>query len=278
MVEEWGDTPWKQSAKANFKLIKEILLLNNVKWGSGVHWQQIWLTASSVVPKWELGMGVRTEDNPWLSENMWWRVWRFPTSGHNWWEQERGFLHSRLNHMGLIFWLLKLGLSCGGSYQLWMRTLLCSVSWTKHAPLWGLMCCSAVVTAPPSPLSTATHFWGFDASRDKWLYAVVWMALGWWGCNRATNQGQSLLQKRIAVFCGLTGWHPLTWVIVMQKNAVIWLRNYLGMLGSNEAAYKSSWRAPSPGKFRLLLSSDFPLKFPWGAFWGPALLVQKPKH
>lgn len=54
----------------------------------------------------------------------------------------------------------------------------------------------------------------------------------------------------------------------MQKNAVIWLRNYLGMLGSNGAAYKSSWRAPSPGKFRLLLSSDFPMNFPGEPFEG----------
>lgn len=107
-------------------------------------------------------------------------------------------LHSRLNHMGLMLWHLQLGLSCIGSCQPRMRTFLRSVLWPKHKSLRGLMWCSVVEMAPCSPLSTGMNFWGFAAHREKWkcgFNAVVWMALGWWGCNIITNRGQSLLEK-----------------------------------------------------------------------------------
>lgn len=72
--------------KANFKVIKEIPFFNDVKWASGVHWQQIQLRASAAVPRWELGTGT-TEDNPQLSENTWWRGWKFPASGRGFFAQ-----------------------------------------------------------------------------------------------------------------------------------------------------------------------------------------------
>lgn len=179
-----------------------------------------------------------------------------------------------------MLWHLQLGLSCIGSCQPRMRTFLRSVLWPKHRSLRGLMWCSVVEMAPCSPLSTGMNFWGFAAHREKWkcgFNAVVWMALGWWGCNIITNRGQSLLekffftisvqvQKLLAVFCWLTGWYPPKWVIVMWKNAANMAKKFLEDSGESPI----SWKAQAASE------QWFPTGLPWAALREPATVVQKP--
>lgn len=187
-------------------------------------------------------------------------------------------LHSKPNHVGLMFWHLHLGLSCIGSCQPRTRIFLWSVPWPKHTSLQGLAWCSVVETAPCSPPSSGIHFWGFAAWREKWkcgFNAVVWMAVGWWGCNITTNWGQSLLEKvvfyhmsssaeTLVVFCWLPGRYPSKWVTVMWKNAVNMAKKLLGDAGERPI----SWKAQATSE------QWFPTELPRAALREP---VRKPE-